>query len=348
MTDGTSLAGPGRGGGRRRPVRGGARRAGVRARRPAQRRRQRRRGAARRGGGARRGARARRARAPAASGSAPLAGVPFLVKDSQDLAGLPTRHGSLLLRGRAARGARRAERRAAAGGRRDPHRQDQRAGVLLRGLHRQPPLRRDAEPVGAAVVARRLQRRLRRRHGRRHGPLRDGHRRRRLRAHPRVVLRAVRAQAHHGPHRPRGRPGLAGLHHRRAAGAQHGRPAAAAAGPGRPRRRRPGLVAHARSCAGCSGRGPRRGRSVVLAAPRFTDWGPLPNAVADLFDAALTSLEKDLGLRVEPLAPAQIFGGLNVDEDWTAHRLVRTGVRVRRRGRGGEASRACTRRSSRR
>ena len=56
--------------------------------------------------------------------------------------------------------------------------------------------------------------------------------------------------------------------------------------------------------------------SVVLAAPRFTDWGPLPNAVADLFDAALTSLEKDLGLRVEPLAPAQIFGGLNVDEDW--------------------------------
>ena len=56
--------------------------------------------------------------------------------------------------------------------------------------------------------------------------------------------------------------------------------------------------------------------SVVLAAPRFTDWGPLPNAVADLFDAALTSLEKDLGLVVEPLAPAQIFGGLNVDDDW--------------------------------
>jgi len=57
--------------------------------------------------------------------------------------------------------------------------------------------------------------------------------------------------------------------------------------------------------------------SVVLAAPRLTDWGPLPNPIADLFDAALTSLEKDLGLRVEPLAPAQIFGGLNVDEDWT-------------------------------
>jgi Asp-tRNA(Asn)/Glu-tRNA(Gln) amidotransferase A subunit family amidase len=57
--------------------------------------------------------------------------------------------------------------------------------------------------------------------------------------------------------------------------------------------------------------------SLVLAAPRLVDWGPLPNAIADLFDAALTSLEKDLGLRVEPLAPGQIFGGLNVDEDWT-------------------------------
>ena len=61
---------------------------------------------------------------------------------------------------------------------------------------------------------------------------------------------------------------------------------------------------------------PERRPSLVLAAPRFTDWGPLPNSVADLFDAALTSLEKDLGLRVEPLAPGQIFGGLNVDEDW--------------------------------
>jgi Asp-tRNA(Asn)/Glu-tRNA(Gln) amidotransferase A subunit family amidase len=61
---------------------------------------------------------------------------------------------------------------------------------------------------------------------------------------------------------------------------------------------------------------PRR-PSLVLAAPRFVDWGPLPNAVADLFDAALTSLEKDLGLTVEPIAPAQIVGGVgNADEDW--------------------------------
>jgi len=61
---------------------------------------------------------------------------------------------------------------------------------------------------------------------------------------------------------------------------------------------------------------PRR-PSLVLAAPRMVDWGPLPNVVADLFDAALTSLEKDLGLPVEPIAPSQILGGAgNSDEDW--------------------------------
>ena len=57
--------------------------------------------------------------------------------------------------------------------------------------------------------------------------------------------------------------------------------------------------------------------ALVLAAPRFVEWGPLPNAVADCFDAALTSLEKDLGLTVEPIAPVQILGSVgNADEDW--------------------------------
>jgi len=72
----------------------------------------------------------------------------------------------------------------------------------------------------------------------------------------------------------------------------------------------PGLAARASSAT------PGR-PSLVLAAPRFVDWGPLPNAVADLFDAALTSLEKDSGLPVEPIAPSQILGGAgNADEDW--------------------------------
>ena len=65
-------------------------------------------------------------------------------------------------------------------------------------------------------------------------------------------------------------------------------------------------------------RGPPRGRkpSLVLAAPRFVDAGPLPGALPDLFDAALTSLEKDLGLTVEPIAPVGVFGGGRPDDDW--------------------------------
>lgn len=56
--------------------------------------------------------------------------------------------------------------------------------------------------------------------------------------------------------------------------------------------------------------------SVVLAAPRLVDRGPLPNAIADLFDVALTSLEKELGLPVEPIAATQILGGGHADRDW--------------------------------
>ena len=54
----------------------------------------------------------------------------------------------------------------------------------------------------------------------------------------------------------------------------------------------------------------------MLAAPRFVDAGPLPGALPDLFDAALTSLEKDLGLAVEPIAPVEIFAGGRPDDDW--------------------------------
>ena len=72
--------------------------------------------------------------------------------------------------------------------------------------------------------------------------------------------------------------------------------------------------------AGSASAAPPRRPSLVLAAPRLVDWGPLPDAVADQFDAALTSLEKDLGLPVEPIAPAQILGSAgataNADADW--------------------------------
>lgn len=57
---------------------------------------------------------------------------------------------------------------------------------------------------------------------------------------------------------------------------------------------------------------PRR----VLASPRFHDWGPLPDGVDRSFRAALASIERELGLPVEPIEPADIFRSGNPDEDW--------------------------------
>jgi Asp-tRNA(Asn)/Glu-tRNA(Gln) amidotransferase A subunit family amidase len=83
-----------------------------------------------------------------------------------------------------------------------------------------------------------------------------------------------------------------------------------------------------------TGRTGRTGRRAwpgrVLAAPRFVDHGPLEPAVADLFKKALLALESDLGLPVEPIEPASIFGTGDLDADWLviaatehAHKLGR-------------------------
>src|SRR6266536_1355444 len=79
------------------------------------------------------------------------------------------------------------------------------------------------------------------------------------------------------------------------------------------------------------GRLSRPGR--VLAAPRFVPWGPLPAPVAGLFDAAVRALERDLGLEVEPVEPEAIFRAGNPDTDWLvlaatehAHKLGRATI----------------------
>jgi Asp-tRNA(Asn)/Glu-tRNA(Gln) amidotransferase A subunit family amidase len=58
------------------------------------------------------------------------------------------------------------------------------------------------------------------------------------------------------------------------------------------------------------------GRVRVLAAPRTVDWVPLDPALQSAFDAALSVLERDLGLPVEPVEPAAVTPAGNGDEDW--------------------------------
>src|SRR3954464_14344645 len=105
-------------------------------------------------------------------------------------------------RRRSARRAGRPGAGAAAGRRRHRRRQDEPARERVRGLHRQPGLRADAQPLGPGMVARRIERRLRRRTVGRHGADRDRHGRRWVGADPSGVLRARGAQAverHRGP-----------------------------------------------------------------------------------------------------------------------------------------------------
>jgi Asp-tRNA(Asn)/Glu-tRNA(Gln) amidotransferase A subunit family amidase len=54
----------------------------------------------------------------------------------------------------------------------------------------------------------------------------------------------------------------------------------------------------------------------LLAAPRTVDWGPLAPELQRAFDDALAVLERDLGLPVEPVAPSAVTPAGNADEDW--------------------------------
>lgn len=62
--------------------------------------------------------------------------------------------------------------------------------------------------------------------------------------------------------------------------------------------------------------GPARRPSRVLAAPRFVTGWPLPAPVAERFEAALRAVESDLGLPIEPVEPAAIFPSGYEVEDW--------------------------------
>ncbi len=56
--------------------------------------------------------------------------------------------------------------------------------------------------------------------------------------------------------------------------------------------------------------------SRALAVGRFEGTRPLPDGVAERFGASLASVERDLGLRVEPLEPGSVFGHGSTGDDW--------------------------------
>jgi Asp-tRNA(Asn)/Glu-tRNA(Gln) amidotransferase A subunit family amidase len=78
------------------------------------------------------------------------------------------------------------------------------------------------------------------------------------------------------------------------------------------------------------GRPSRPGR--LYATPRFAPWGPLPSAVRSAFDSAVAAFADMVGLPVEPLDPEKIFATGNPDTDWfvvaTAEHVSSLGRRV--------------------
>ncbi|HEY4631903.1 MAG TPA: amidase [Blastococcus sp.] len=64
------------------------------------------------------------------------------------------------------------------------------------------------------------------------------------------------------------------------------------------------------------GPSPLPARIRLLAAPRTVDWGPLAPELLRAFHAALSVLERDLGMPVEPVAPSMVTPAGNADQDW--------------------------------
>jgi Asp-tRNA(Asn)/Glu-tRNA(Gln) amidotransferase A subunit family amidase len=56
--------------------------------------------------------------------------------------------------------------------------------------------------------------------------------------------------------------------------------------------------------------------SRAFASPRLVDYGPLPGPVQELFEAAVASFEREVGVPVERIDAEKIFRAGHVSEDW--------------------------------
>jgi Asp-tRNA(Asn)/Glu-tRNA(Gln) amidotransferase A subunit family amidase len=63
---------------------------------------------------------------------------------------------------------------------------------------------------------------------------------------------------------------------------------------------------------------PERPRSIgrVFAIDRFTDFGPLPTEAAEPFAQASASFAEVFGVEIEPVTPQHLFGDARIDDDW--------------------------------
>ena len=148
----------------------------------------------------------------------PLDGVPTSLKDLILTRGWPTRRGSHTVDPGSAMGRRCSGHGTAARSGSRVDRQDDDARVRLQGRDQLVAHRHHAQPVGHVEDAGRLVGRHGRRRGRRAGSAERRHRRRRIGAHPRRVLRQLRAQAEL---RPRAGVPAVAIRHRVAPRAAH-------------------------------------------------------------------------------------------------------------------------------
>ena len=228
----------------------------------------------------------------------PLGGVPVLVKDLEDVAGMVTTQGSLLL----------ADSPPASAHGTVPKRLVD-AGAVIVGKSNLPEFATEGYTDnlvfgshGQSVAARLLTGRFERGKcggaGVRHGADRDGYRRRRIDPHPRSVLRAGRAEADARRHRALARPRLDRHVHRGAVRNVCRRPGVALARDVRTPRRRPGA-----RCRSTMLDQVARVSEVrrVFAVGRMTSDAALPDGIASTVRDRGAQLSDVIGVPVQPV-----------------------------------------------